>query len=668
MADWNTYLAGLFKTNPGLLAGLSGDTSGILGPNTGIPPQGLLSAAMGPAAPQPQESQSLLGPLNTGQPQTNSPQFGQSGMTRGIGAPSMTSAPAWTPPTLQGQNEAPHADESGNFWSRNNSDGTQDILGGFLKYDPARDTGRNNRMGMIGATLADMGANIGGHPEAAKNLALFNENQKKLAGQKALADVFTSLAPVTPGPPALQAPPRLADNAPGQLPQLPPSMPATHSGQPPSQPYNTGSASMSGGGEYPGNLPMIAPRQPQQPAQQQPQPFDIRSLAPKLAAMAAAGVDISPVLSILKQAQPDYSTDIQYTHDNRPYVLDHSGRVKFLDTEGVSRPVKLAVAGNGMSYDENSTAPGTDFSDRGKPFNSATGAPNLPVQRFEMGKALAPAQLRASVDLARMNQDSLQPPVQIGFSGTDGEEKQVAASWNRKIGKYVDVSTGQPITSTPNLRVIGNATGGGRSMAMAGRVSTAALDAATDIENLSGIGTGAGMGLFANVTTTPLAALSRKLTPQEVQDTQTTMAGLSRAMSLLGSGGMQGSDTVMKSFDLLQPNTGDSMLTTMRKLGSFRQQAGNGIDAALASPMYSPSQKKQLQEAKAKIDAAVPWTPHDVQALENKGQNGTSMREVFAAKLANGNPPSTAGLPRIKQPPSGTISGVKWKLVAPGGQ
>ena len=233
------------------------------------------------------------------------------------------------------------------------------------------------------------------------------------------------------------------------------------------------------------------------------------------------------------------------------------------------------------------------------------------------------------------------PPVQIGYTGPDGEDVQVAATWNRKLGTYVNASTMQPINNVKDLRVIGNATGGGRSAALAGRVSTAALDATTDIQNLSGIGTGASMGLFTNVLNTPASALGRTLTTQEVQDTKVTMAGLSRAMSLLGSGGMQGSDAVMKSFDALQPQEGDTMFTTMRKLGSFRQQAINGMDAALASPMYSPAQKAQLQEAKAKIITAVPWVPKDVQELENKGQTGTSMGEIFSARL--GKKPNSGG-------------------------
>jgi hypothetical protein len=293
---------------------------------------------------------------------------------------------------------------------------------------------------------------------------------------------------------------------------------------------------------------------------------------------------------------------------------------------------------NGTAVDKDKVVPGTVIPD-----------PHLPIQQQQADAATK----RADAEAQRAGQDNYGAPTMIGFAGPDGEEVQKAAIYNKKAGQYIDAETMQPIASPKNLRVIGNATGGGRSMAMAGRVSTAALDAASDLENLSGIGTGGNMGLFGTTMNTPMGALKRAvLTTQQAQDTQTTMAGLSRAMSLLGSGGMQGSDEVMKSFTSLQPQAGDTMLTTMRKLGSFRQQSVNGIDSALASPMYSPSQKKQLEAAKDKIVSAIPWEPHDVQVLENKGETGLSMHDVFGAKL--GTPPAQQRInPALRAPQNG---------------
>jgi hypothetical protein len=261
----------------------------------------------------------------------------------------------------------------------------------------------------------------------------------------------------------------------------------------------------------------------------------------------------------------------------------------------------------------------------------------------ETATRLRMEQQRINLEGARLKQDNYAPPTTIGFTGPDGEEKQIAAIFDKKRGGYIDASTMQPIVNPKNLRVIGNSTGAGRTAGMAGRVVVSALDAASDISNMSAINADGTMGIFGAMGNTPLSALKRSITEQESQDMQATMSGLSRAMALLGSGGLASSDTVMKSFDQLQPQTGNSLLTSMRKLGSFRQQAVNGINAAISSPMYSPEQKVLLKKAKGEIETAIPWLPKDVQNLENSGKSGTSMRDVFTAKLGqNAHPNGTA--------------------------
>ena len=261
----------------------------------------------------------------------------------------------------------------------------------------------------------------------------------------------------------------------------------------------------------------------------------------------------------------------------------------------------------------------------------------------ETSTRLRMEQQRINLEGARLKQDNYAPPTTIGFTGPDGEEKQIAAIFDKKRGGYIDASTMQPVVNPKNLRVIGNATGAARTAGMAGRVVVSALDAASDISNMANINADGTMGIFGAMGNTPLSALKRSITEQESQDMQATMSGLSRAMALLGSGGLASSDTVMRSFDQLQPQAGNTLLTSMRKLGGFRQQAVNGINAAISSPMYAPEQKVLLKKAKGEIETAIPWLPKDVQKLENSGKNGTSMRDVFTAKLGqNTHPNGTA--------------------------
>ena len=62
----------------------------------------------------------------------------------------------------------------GDWWSTHNPDGTSSFLGGLLTYDPKKDQGSaangGNRLGMIGATLEDVGSSLGGQPQLATHL------------------------------------------------------------------------------------------------------------------------------------------------------------------------------------------------------------------------------------------------------------------------------------------------------------------------------------------------------------------------------------------------------------------------------------------------------------------------------------------------------------------
>jgi hypothetical protein len=75
---------------------------------------------------------------------------------------------------------------SGNWWKTDNPDGTSSLLGGMLSYDPAKDIGRNDRLGMIGAGLSDIAAQMSGHPEAATSLNQYARQNKLAAFQQQL--------------------------------------------------------------------------------------------------------------------------------------------------------------------------------------------------------------------------------------------------------------------------------------------------------------------------------------------------------------------------------------------------------------------------------------------------------------------------------------------------
>lgn len=264
------------------------------------------------------------------------------------------------------------------------------------------------------------------------------------------------------------------------------------------------------------------------------------------------------------------------------------------------------------------------------------------------GKVLYQAPAAASENIAA--------PTQIGYTGPDGEEVQTAASFDKKTGHYIDAATQQPIVNPKNLRVIGNSSGGARSQNVVNRVLTSTEDATSGIENLARASVGQSKGLFPNLVTTPLSALSRAVTPQDIQDYNATNAGLGRAMGALATGGMAVDEMTQKSFEGLNLNQGDSYITKMRKLAELRQQSQNAIDVQLRSSLLNAEQKTALKVMNTRISAAIPWTVTDVQNLENSGNPKLSLRDAAKAQGLG----AAAAIPTVATPadaaklPSGT--------------
>jgi len=236
-------------------------------------------------------------------------------------------------------------------------------------------------------------------------------------------------------------------------------------------------------------------------------------------------------------------------------------------------------------------------------------------------------------------------PVQIGYTGPDGEEVQTAASWNPKTGQYMDASTKTPIANPQNLRVIGNATGGARSQAAVTRVLTNAADATSGIENLAGLRAGSRAGIFANVANTPAGALTRTVTTQEARDMQTTFAGLGRAMGGLATSGLAVDKDTQESYSNLVPKAGDSQFTAMRQMAELKQQSTNALDVQAKSPILTNEQKKYAAGLSARIKAAIPWSVADVQQLESSGNSGLSLRDIGTQKTNTGGQAGGAAAP-----------------------
>lgn len=88
----------------------------------------------------------------------------------------------------------------------------------------------------------------------------------------------------------------------------------------------------------------------------------------------------------------EYGTDPRYDQNGHAFLVGKDGSMKYLD--GVQAREKVDIAPNGVTYNPFATPAGTVFGDPNKPFNIGAGGapvPNLPYQKFEMGKSRAGA-------------------------------------------------------------------------------------------------------------------------------------------------------------------------------------------------------------------------------------------------------------------------------------
>jgi hypothetical protein len=220
------------------------------------------------------------------------------------------------PPSVLNGNTPQIPDSGDDFWGTKNPDGTSSYLGGLVTYDPTKDISKGDRLGYFGAALADAGAQFSGHPADATNLNNYIALSRKQRAQDLMQKLFTGMG---------------QQQGPGGAPL----------------PMSSGAPSITGQPQQPMGAFGMGPTGSR---------YSLRTMAPVLAQIAAAGGDVGPIVSILKDAQPKYSTDIKWTKEGKPYITADDGSVQFLDPSITPRD-KYEVT-NGVAYDPYALAPG----------------------------------------------------------------------------------------------------------------------------------------------------------------------------------------------------------------------------------------------------------------------------------------------------------------------
>lgn len=224
-----------------------------------------------------------------------------------------------------------------------------------------------------------------------------------------------------------------------------------------------------------------------------------------------------------------------------------------------------------------------------------------------------------------------------------GGTERVMAQQDKRTGQWVTANEKRTPINSDNLVILPESMmggGGGRNAAMVTRTLTAARDATSEIKNIVELPLESSSGWFGgaqnaqphSLMTAAKNVLAQKVTSQDVQDFNTSMIGMGKALAALESGGMQTNQALIAQFDRLALLEGDTQLTKMRKLATMRQQADNALEANMTSPYMGKAQKELSKKIMDELKTAVPWTPSDVTKLQRSDNPTASLGDFAKSK------------------------------------
>lgn len=203
----------------------------------------------------------------------------------------------------------------------------------------------------------------------------------------------------------------------------------------------------------------------------------------------------------------------------------------------------------------------------------------------------------------------------------------------------------------------------GREKVFAERIMASASEASLAIKNITELPVEASSGILGRgheptgLISSTFAALKNEMTSQDVQDYKTMLAGVKRNLATIETMGLAASGALTESFGALELQAGDSQITKLRKLAEMRQIVERGLDVPLADPAIPDVLKDRMRAYIQEVSEAVPYTQHDVTALQRAGKKnpditlealiGTQGLRPKSPPAADGKPPaSPEGAPK----------------------
>ncbi len=231
------------------------------------------------------------------------------------------------------------------------------------------------------------------------------------------------------------------------------------------------------------------------------------------------------------------------------------------------------------------------------------------------------------------------------LTGSDEAIRQAIAADIDKDPKFANATPGEKGAEI-KLRFAAAGGVGARGEVQFKRVAVAATEAAqaaANIMELPGTSTSgifAGRGQKPGLLSAVKESLTNAVTSQDVQTYNTLLAGMSRSLATIETSGLAPPGSTTSSMETLTLKEGDTELTKMRKMAEVRQIVEKGLEVNLADPKIPAVQKDQLRGVLAQIQSAIPFTHHDITALQKADDPSQTLGGIAAARLGGGSSPA----------------------------
>lgn len=267
-----------------------------------------------------------------------------------------------------------------------------------------------------------------------------------------------------------------------------------------------------------------------------------------------------------------------------------------------------------------------------------TALAELKVLEAELGDGVLAADLRLN-DLGKFRKD-----LTSAIKSSEDAQKMIEQARQKELDR--DAAAERRKADAELRRELANirAQGGGKAnqqMFIAQKAVTALRGAASTMESVMKLPSGATAGILPNLTTKDgminfvRNAGGRSLTSSETKAVETLFSGLSRYLATIeANGNAVGLVGLSKQMEKLYPVEGDTAQDIALKLADIRRVSTEAIEAIIESGLFPQQMVTAAKEQVQRMEKAVPYTTNDVVEAITKGR--TTMLEGTTAKVAGG--------------------------------